>query len=77
MSETFVALRLDIRPSLLILIEKGDKYPTPDFFVDLCKLLEVDLQKAWGLLKQERMKFYEQRLSREYKQAADLIRRDL
>jgi hypothetical protein len=76
-SETFVALRLDIRPSLLILIEKGEKYPTSEYFVDLCKLLDVDIQKAWGLLKLERIKFYEQRLNREYRQAVDLIGRDL
>lgn len=77
MSTIFVALRVDIRPSLLILIEKGDKHPTPDFFIDLCKLLEVDLQEAWKLLKAERMKFYEQRLRREYKQATDMCERTL
>ena len=62
----FVALRVGITPSFLILIEKGDKFPTPDYFADLCKLLDVDLAKAWKLLHDERMKFYEQRLNREF-----------
>lgn len=63
---TFIALRVDIKPSTLILVEKGEKYPTPDYFVDLCKLLEIDYEKAWKLLREEKMKLYEQRLMREY-----------
>jgi transcriptional regulator with XRE-family HTH domain len=66
MTTTFVALRVDIAPSVLILIEKGEKYPTPEYFLDLCKLLGADQEKAWKLLRDEKLKFYEQRLSREY-----------
>lgn len=67
MTTTFVALRVDIKPSLLIMVEKGEKYPTPDYFADLCRLLDVEMQTAWRLLKQEKEKLYEQRLSREYR----------
>jgi transcriptional regulator with XRE-family HTH domain len=72
MTTTFVALRVDIKPSLLIMVEKGEKYPTPDYFADLCRLLDLDVQKAWMLLKREKEKLYEQRLSREYRISANL-----
>lgn len=70
----FVALRVGINPSLLILIENGEKHPTPDFFADLCKVLELDIPQAWSLLKAERVKFYEQRLTREYSNVCGCLR---
>jgi len=75
MTTTFVALRVDILPSVLILIEKGEKYPAPEYFLDLCKLLGADQEKAWKLLREEKMKFYEQRLMREYQISPALGRR--
>jgi len=66
MTTTFVALRVDIKPSALILVEKGEKYPAPEYFMDLCKLLVIDQERAWRLLKEEKLKLYEQRLLREY-----------
>lgn len=65
---TFVALRMDIAPSVLILVEKGEKHPAPDYFLDLCKLLNINQEKAWRLLRDEKVKVYEQRLLREYQQ---------
>ena len=73
MTTTFVALRMNINPSTLILVEKGEKYPTPDYFMELCVLLDMDPNLAWGLLKKEKVKIYEQRLIREYSQSIQSV----
>jgi cytoskeletal protein RodZ len=71
MTTTFVALRVDIKPSFLIMIEKGDKYPTSQFFVDLCRMVGVDPVAAYKLYKKEKVKLYEQRLNREFSEISN------
>ena len=67
-----IALKMDISLAELKAVEKGDKHPTPDYFVDICKLLDVDLEKAWDLLEYEKLYIYRIRFIREYRQAFNI-----
>lgn len=63
---------MDISVAELKAIEKCDKHPTPDYFVDICKLLDVDLERAWDLLEYEKIYIYRMRFVREYRQAFNI-----
>lgn len=61
-----VALKMNISFTHLKQVEEGLKLPVDDYFLELCNLLSVDIVQAWDLFKQAKLKYWNQRVEREY-----------